>query len=301
MTRSNPVAWLGRQARRGLTDLPRNIVWVLDETVKNPAASAGHTVQSAGRKAAATLADANPFTGGRSDGVDAAMERAHELETRAHDEATQAKEREDAARAVEAEGDRQVAAARDEGDRETAEVVAEAQREADAYVAAKRARAEELAARHVAETEAEAAKQREQAQNQADKARERAEQAIERARQQMKQARELAEEAAEAARQAADEARARAERLAGDAEAEADKARRKADVADERQKAASSDGGLGSDGDIDPRDLDDMTKDRLIALGTEMDLDLKASMRKDALVSAIREHAAGHGQEARAS
>ena len=43
MTRSNPVSWLARHIRRGVTDLPRNIVWAVDATVKNPATSAGKT------------------------------------------------------------------------------------------------------------------------------------------------------------------------------------------------------------------------------------------------------------------
>ena len=36
MTRSNPVSWLARHIRRGVTDLPRNIVWVVDTTVEEP-------------------------------------------------------------------------------------------------------------------------------------------------------------------------------------------------------------------------------------------------------------------------
>ncbi|GAA1728557.1 hypothetical protein GCM10009809_25170 [Isoptericola hypogeus] len=295
MTRSNPVVWLGRQARRGLTDLPRNIVWALDTGVKNPARSAGDSVQAAGQRAAATLADANPFSGGsdgRLDRVDSAMERAHELETVAHDKARHAKERADAASAAEAEGERRLAETRDEADDEVARVVAEAQREADDYVAAKRNRAQEVTGRQVEAAEADVRRHVEQARGEAEKARAEAEQAIERARQQMKRARELAEEAAAAARQAADEARARAERLAEAAEEDAREARRRVEAADGRRDAVASEGRqLGADADIDPLDLDDRTKSELLALGSEMGLDLTTSMRKQQIVSAIRKHA----------
>jgi hypothetical protein len=167
--------------------------------------------------------------------------------------------------------------------------VAVAQREADDYVAAKRARAEEIAANHVAAVEADIAEQVKRARDEARKAHAKAEHAIERARDQMKQARELAEAAAETARQAADEARARAERLSGEADAEAAAAQRKVDEANERRQAVASEGRkLGTDADTGPLDLDDMTKEDLLALGTEMDLDLKSGMRKQDIVKTIR-------------
>lgn len=127
------------------------------------------------------------------------------------------------------------------------------------------------------------------AKDDARKAHARAEQAIERARDQMKQARELAEAAAETARRAADEARARAERLSDQADAEAAAAQRKVDEANERRKALASGGHkLGTDADIGPLDLDDMTKEELLALGAEMDLDLKSAMTKKDIVTTIR-------------
>jgi len=299
------MVWLGRTARRGLTDLPRNVLWVLDRTVADPARSAGHTVQAAGQRAATSVADANPFTDGtqrRTRRVDAAMERVHVLELRAHDAARDARERADAVRSLEAEGRRQVDAARDDGDREVASVVESAQREADEYVAAKRARAEKEADQRVAETEAHVDRRLAESREVAAQARARAEQAIERARQEMTQAREMAEEAAADARRAADEARARAERLADEAEEEADAARRTADDADGRREAALAEGRrLGADADVDPLNLDDMTKDQLVALGTEMGLELPTSLRKQAVVSAIRKHADEHPQEARTS
>jgi hypothetical protein len=168
-------------------------------------------------------------------------------------------------------------------------VVADAQREADEYVAAKRARAEQIAANHVAAVEADVAEQVKRAKDEAMKARTKAEQAIERARDQMKQARELAEAAAEAARRAADEARARAERLSDQADTQAAAAQRKVDEANERREAVASEGRkLGADADTRPLDLDDMTKQELLALGAEMDLDLKSAMRKQDMVRTIR-------------
>ncbi len=105
----------------------------------------------------------------------------------------------------------------------------------------------------------------------------------------MKQARELAEEAAEAARQAADEARARAERLSDEADAEAATAQRKVDEANERREAVTSEGRkLAADADTGPLDLNDMTKEELLALSEEMDLDLKSAMRKQDMVKTIR-------------
>jgi hypothetical protein len=284
MTTSNPVSWLARHARRGVTDLPRNIVWAVDTVLKNPATSAGRTLQSVGHQATSVIADVNPFADGadsRLQRVDAALERAHELGAHAREEAEDAK--------VEADGNKQIDAARDEGEREVADVVAEAQREADEYVAAKRARAEEIAANHVAAVEADVAEQVKRAKDEARKAHAKAEQAIERARDQMKQARELAEAAAEAARQAADEASARAERLSGEADAEAVAAQRKVDEANERREVVASEGKkLGAQTDIGPFDLDDMTKEELLALGAEMDLDLKSGMRKKEIVTTIR-------------
>ena len=144
MTRSNPVSWLARHTRRGVTDLPRNIVWAVDTTLKDPAKSAGRTVQSVGHQAASAVADVSPFGDGadsRLQRVDAALERARQLEAQAREKAEDARERAEAAAKVEADGDKQIDAARDEGEREVADVVAEAQREADEYVAAKRARA----------------------------------------------------------------------------------------------------------------------------------------------------------------
>jgi hypothetical protein len=120
-----------------------------------------------------------------------------------------------------------------------------------------------------------------------EKARVKAEQAIERARDQMNQARELAEAAAVAARRTADEARARAERLSGEAEAEAVAAQRKVDEANERREAVASEG-QKLDAEAGPSDLDDMTKEELLALGAEMDLDLKSGMRKREIVTTIR-------------
>jgi len=292
MTRSNPVSWLARHARRGVTDLPRNIVWAVDTVLKDPATSAGRTLQSVGHQAASAIADVSPFADGadsRLQRVDAALARAHELEAQAREEAEDAKERAEAAAKVEADGDKQIDAARDDGEREVADVVAEAQREADEYMAAKRARAEEIAANHVAAVEADVAEQVKRARDEAMKAHTKAEQAIERARDQMKQARELAEAAAEAARQAADEARARAERLSDQADAQAAAAQRKVDEANERREAVASEGKkLGTDADTGPLDLDDMTKEELLALGEEMDLDLKSAMRKQDIVSSIR-------------
>ena len=120
MTRSNPVSWFARHARRGVTDLPRNIVWAVDTTFKNPAKSAGRTVQSVGHQAASAVADANPFADGadsRLQRVDAALEHAHELEAQAREEAEHAKERAEDVGKVEADGDKQIDAARDEGER----------------------------------------------------------------------------------------------------------------------------------------------------------------------------------------
>ena len=237
MTRSNPVSWLARHARRGVTDLPRNIVWMVDTTLKNPATSAGRTVQSVGHQAASAVADVNPF----ADGADSRLQRA------------------------------------------------EAQREADEYVAAKRTRAQEIAAKHVAAVEADIAEQVKRAKDEARKAHANAEQAIERARDQMNQARELAEAAAEAARRAADEASARAERLSGEADAEAAAAQHKVDETNARRKAVASEGKrLGTVADTGPLDLDDMTKQELLALAAEMDLDLKSGMRKKEIVTTIR-------------
>ena len=292
MKRSNPVSWLTRQARRGVIDLPRNIVWMVDTTLKDPATSAGKTLQSVGHQAASAVADVSPFADGadsRLRRVDAALERAHKLEAQAREEAEDARERAKAAAKAEADGDKQIDAARDEGEREVADVVAEAQQEADEYVAAKRARAEEIAANHVAAVEADIAEQVKRAKDEARKAHTKAEQAIERARDQMKQARELAEAAAEAARRVADEARARAERLSGEADVEAAAAQRKVDEANERREAVASEGQkLGTDADTGPLDLDDMSKKELLALGAEMDLDLKSGMRKKEIVTTIR-------------
>src|SRR4029453_17670733 len=120
MTSSNPVSWLARHARRGVTDLPRNIVWAVDTTLKNPAKSAGRTLQSAGHQAASAVADVSPFGDGadsRLQRVDAALERAQELEAQAREKAEDAKERAEAAAKVEADGDKQIDAARDEGQR----------------------------------------------------------------------------------------------------------------------------------------------------------------------------------------
>jgi hypothetical protein len=290
MTRSNPVSWLARHARRGIADIPRNIVGAVDTTLGNPATSAGRTLQSVGHQAASAVADVSPFADGadsRLQRVDAALERAQELEAQAREKAEDAKERAEAAAKVEADGDKQIDAARDEGEREVADVVAEAQREAEEYVAAKRARAEEIAAKHVAAVEADVAKQVKRAKDEATKAHTTAEQAIE--RDQMQQARELAEAAADAARRDADEARARAERLSDRADAQAAEAQRKVDEANDRREAVASEGRkLGTDADTDPLDLNDMTNEELLALGTEMDLDLKSAMTKQDMVKTIR-------------
>lgn len=292
MKRPNPVTWLARKARRGVTDLPRNVVWALDTTVKNSATSARQTLESVGHQAASALADANPLSDGadsRLHRVDAALERARESETEARRHAENAKEQAEVVAKTRDEGDQRIAAARDAGDREVADVVAEAEREADEYVAAKRSRAEDIAAQKVESVEADVAQQVERAENDARKAHAQAERAIEQAREQMKQARELAEAAADAARKTADEARARAERLADEADADAAAAQSKVDDADERRKAVVSEGRkLGKDADTDPLDLNEMTKEELLALGAEMDLDLKSGMRKQQLVTSIR-------------
>ena len=149
MTRSNPVSWLAHHARRGVTDIPGNIVWAADTVLKKPAKSAGRTLQSVGHQAASAVAEVNPFADGADGRVDAALERVQELEAQAREKAEDAKERAEAAAKVQAGGDKQIDAARDEGERKVADVVAEAQREADEYVAAKRARAEDIAAKHV--------------------------------------------------------------------------------------------------------------------------------------------------------
>ena len=292
MTRSNPVSWLARHARQGVTDIPQNIVWVVDNTLKNPAKSAGRTLQSAGHQAASAVADVNPFADGadsRLQRVDAALERAHELEAQAREKAEHAKERAEDVGKVEADGDKQIDAARDEGEREVADVVADAQREADEYVAAKRARAKEIAAKHVGAVEADIAEQVKRAKDEARKAHTNADQAIERARDQMKQARELAEAAAEAARRDADEARARAERLTDQADAQAADAQSKIAKANQRRAAVASESKkLRTNADTGRSDLDDMTKQELLALGAELDLDLKSAKRKQDMVQIIR-------------
>ena len=96
MTTSNPVSWLARHARRGVTDLPRNIVWAVDTVLKNPATSAGRTLQSVGQQATSAIADVSPFADGtdsRLQRVDAALERAHKLGAQAREEAEEAKDR----------------------------------------------------------------------------------------------------------------------------------------------------------------------------------------------------------------
>jgi len=125
MTRSNPVSWLAHHARRGVTDLPGNIVWAADTVLKKPAKSAGRTLQSVGHQAASAVAEVNPFADGADGRVDAALERAQELEAQAREKAEDAKERAEAAAKVQAGGDKQIDAARDEGEREIADVVAE--------------------------------------------------------------------------------------------------------------------------------------------------------------------------------
>ena len=45
---------------------------------------------------------------------------------------------------------------------------------------------------------------------------------------------------------------------------------------------------LGTDADTGPLDLDNMTKEELLALGAEMDLDLKSAKRKQDMVRIIR-------------
>jgi hypothetical protein len=45
---------------------------------------------------------------------------------------------------------------------------------------------------------------------------------------------------------------------------------------------------LSKDADTGPLDLDDMTKEELLALGAEMDLDLKSAMRKQDMLRTIR-------------
>ena len=45
---------------------------------------------------------------------------------------------------------------------------------------------------------------------------------------------------------------------------------------------------LATDADTEPLDLDDMTKEELLALGEEMDLDLKTAMLKQDMVRTIR-------------
>ena len=47
---TNPVSWLAHHARRGVTDIPLNIGWAVDNTLKKPATSAGRTLQSAGHQ-----------------------------------------------------------------------------------------------------------------------------------------------------------------------------------------------------------------------------------------------------------
>jgi hypothetical protein len=105
----------------------------------------------------------------------------------------------------------------------------------------------------------------------------------------MKHARELAEAAAEAARRDADEARARAERLTDQADAQAADAHSKIDQANQRRKAVASESKkLGTNADTGRSDLDDMTKQQLLALGAEMNLDLKSAKRKQDMVQIIR-------------
>jgi len=116
MSRSNPVSWLAHHARRGVADLPRNIVWVVDTAVKSPAASAGRTLQAVGHQAASAVAEVAPFADGadsRLHRVDAALERAHELEAQAREPAEAAKQRAEAAAKVEADGGKQLDAARE--------------------------------------------------------------------------------------------------------------------------------------------------------------------------------------------
>jgi hypothetical protein len=116
MSRSNPVSWLAHHARRGVADLPRNIVWVVDTAVKSPAASAGRTLQAVGHQAASAVAEVAPFADGadsRLHRVDAALERAHELEAQAREQAEDAKQRAEAAAKVEADGGKQLDAARE--------------------------------------------------------------------------------------------------------------------------------------------------------------------------------------------
>ena len=77
MAKTNPVSWLARQARRGITDLPANFNWALGNALRDPASSAGRSIQSAGHKVAAAVAEANPLTegvGGRVRQVDMALE-----------------------------------------------------------------------------------------------------------------------------------------------------------------------------------------------------------------------------------
>jgi Rho termination factor, N-terminal domain len=62
----------------------------------------------------------------------------------------------------------------------------------------------------------------------------------------------------------------------------------KVDEANERREAVDSEGKKLTEADTGPLDLDDMTKEELMALGAEMDLDLRSGMRKKEIVATIR-------------
>lgn len=325
MGNAKPARRLSRATRTGLRDLPSNTAWLLSKALA-PAVSAGEgaskAVSSAGESMSGTVSSAAGSAGAATSGVrrkakavrqsvveavpgighdsvaslmqqaDAAAEQARDEEARALELAQQAKDSAGDAERVARESDQFVQEVRQEAERKTAERMEEAQERFDRA----RLEAEAEAQDTIEKAEAKASARTRERQQNAEQAQVRAREAIQEANKALARARDLAGEAAKAAEDVAAQASREADRLAKQARERMATIERRATQAEKTKQAAEKrieTAGVrphGTPPEVtlhDSQSLDALTKDQLLRLAEDLELESQSAASKQELIEAI--------------
>ena len=298
MGKLRAVHWLFAQASTGIKDLPRNGAWVLSRAVESPTSAAGSVSGSAtdaARRISAAVADVLP---GSPDSVEvrlkraeAAVARAKQAEQEALDQARNADNLAEVAKAVTEEGRQRQREAAREGKQEIDRRAQEARRSLEHQVGQEREQASQEVTDRLEKLRAEVEAHTLQARQDADEAAKRAQEQIAQAHEQMTAARTLAAEATRAAQDAADQAHQQARAVAEQADLNAGSADRA--LADARGTeellATETARAIQAEREYEvPERLDERTKAELLDIAHPLQISGVARMSKEQLVRSIQ-------------
>lgn len=231
MSKMGPVRWLASQASSGLKDLPRNGVWLLSTVLPSAGSASGSGDHRAAdgsrrvgglRRVTAAVGDAllgvHESVESRVKRAEAAVASARKAKQHALEEAQNASDRADVAKAIVDEGPRRLRKAIRDGKQEVDQPMREAQARLRQLIEQAREKAERDFADRLEHLTAEVEAHAEQARKEAEEATQRARAQIEDAHQQMAVARALVAEAIEAAQEIADQIHQQATAVVEEAE-----------------------------------------------------------------------------------